>query len=229
MSAFRLDTSTKLIVAVVLANLLSIGLLINRIIFSDSDRYAFLLWNAILAAVPAFLAYWLVCRVRKYGWLKPAQLLLGGLWLTFLPNSFYVITDLVHLRPNFEADIFYDIILLSSFWLNGLILGILSIVLVHLELNKRLSVVKSSAVIGTVILISSFAVYLGRFTRWNTWDLLLQPAGLLFDVSDRFVNPAQHPQTFQFTILLFLFFSVTYFIIWQAVNLVKESNLRSKE
>jgi uncharacterized membrane protein len=208
----------RLVLAVILSNLFAIALVVNRVLFSESYRYLFLLWNILLAALPAILAVWLVRRIRKHGWLKPKQILLTFLWLAFLPNSFYLLTDFIHLRQTFEADILYDIVLLASFLINGLILGYISLVVLHRELIKRVSSIQAASLILLTLFLSSFAIYLGRFTRWNTWDLLLQPAGLLFDVSDRFVNPGAHPQTFSITLLLFVFLSVIYFVVWEAVN-----------
>lgn len=213
----------RLLTAIIISNLLSVGLLGVRILFSDSLRYVFMLWNILLAAIPAMLALWLVERIRKYGWLKPKQLILTAVWISFLPNSFYLLTDFIHLRPTYEAELLYDITLFASFLVNGLILGYLGLVLVHRELVKRLHPRAVWAIVSAIILASSFAIYLGRFTRWNTWDLLLQPAGLLFDVSDRFVNPSAHPQTFSTTLLIFIFLFVTYLVVWEIISFLSES------
>jgi uncharacterized membrane protein len=208
----------RLVFAIILANLLSVFLVVNRVLFSDSYRYTFMLWNILLAIVPVLLAMWLVQRIRKHGWLRRGQIILTAVWLAFLPNSFYLITDFIHLQPTYEADILYDIALLASFMVNGLILGCVSLLLVHRELAKRLNPGWAASLITLILLGSSFAIYLGRYTRWNTWDLLLQPAGLLFDVSDRFINPSAHPQTFGMTLLLFVFLAAFYFVLWEAIN-----------
>jgi uncharacterized membrane protein len=229
MHSLRTRIYNRLVLAIILSNLLSAVLVINRVLSSDSYRYMFLLWNMLLAAVPVLIAIWLVGRIRKYGWLQPRQIGLTILWLAFLPNSFYLLTDFIHLRQTFEADILYDITMLTSFLINGLILGYISLVLVHRELVKRLTPTRAFSLILMIVLAASFAVYLGRFTRWNTWDLLLQPAGLLFDVSDRFVNPGAHPNTFSTTILLFAFLSAIYLIVWQAIQFVSESARNSAD
>ncbi len=218
MNQERTKLYNRLVFAIITANLLSVALVINRMVFSDSYRYAFMLWNILLAAIPVFLSLWLVQRIRKYGWLRTGQVILSVVWLAFLPNSFYLVTDFIHLQPSFEADILYDITMLASFMVNGLILGSISLMLIHRELAKRLSPRQTTGLIMLLLLGSSFAIYLGRFTRWNTWDLVLQPAGLLFDVSDRFINPAAHPQTFSVTLLLFIFLAAFYFVIWEAIN-----------
>lgn len=195
--------------------------LAGRLVVTDSSRYIFLLWNLILAAIPAVLAWGLVMRLKQHSWLGWQQLLLSILWLGFLPNSFYLVTDFVHLRPNYEADLLFDIILLSSFLLTGLTLGFVSVFLVHQEIIKRLKQNQAIVLVALIFLVSSFAVYLGRFTRWNSWDVLLRPAGLLFDVTDRFVNPAAHSQTYLVTSTMFLLLFSLYMVVWEGIQLLK--------
>jgi len=45
---------------------------------------------------------------------------------------------------------------------------------------------------AVVLLACSFAIYLGRYLRWNTWDIVTQPFALLFDITDRLMHPLQH-------------------------------------
>lgn len=208
--------------------LVSVGLLTARIFVTDSLRFVFLYWNLVLAIMPAVLAFWLVLRIKRFGWFKWQQLVLSILWLGFLPNSFYLITDMVHLRPNYEASLYFDVVMLSSFMLNGLFLGFYSIYLVHLELKKRFSADFSMSMVAIIFLLCSFATYLGRFTRFNTWDIILQPAGLLFDVSDRFINPTQHNDTYLATASLFIVLFSAYLVTWSAIRSLKSGGLRQK-
>lgn len=211
----------KLTIALGLSCAVSIGLLFVRIEASDSMRYSFLLWNLALAILPALLAWWLVLRIDEHGWIKWPQILLTIVWLSFLPNSFYLITDFVHLRQTYEVSLIFDIVLMMSFVLNGLIFGYLGIVLVHDRLVKRFKPRWAMAMIMMIFLLCSFAAYLGRYTRWNSWDIILRPAGLLFDVSDRFVNPAAHEQTYMMTILFFALLSTIYLVIWESLQLAR--------
>lgn len=221
-AAVKPVSTTGFLTALALLSAVSVGLLSFRILSSDSMRYVFLFWNLVLAAIPLALAWWLLIRVRKYGWLKWQQIGLSFLWLIFLPNSFYLITDLIHLRPNFEADLLFDIVLLMSFIVTGLILGFVGVYMLHRELDARLTrPLYGYGIIGVVLLAVSFAVCLGRYTRWNTWDILLQPAGLLFDVSDRVINPSSHLQTYQTTFILFLLLFATYAVIYEGARLLR--------
>lgn len=208
--------------SIILACSVSALFLTARILITDSLRFVFLYWNLVLALVPAILAFWLVRRIHLYGWFKWPQIMLTATWLIFLPNSFYLVTDMVHLRANFEASFYFDVVMLTSFMLNGLALGFYSVFLVHKELKKHFSPHFTMTVIGIVFLLCSFATYLGRFTRWNSWDILLQPFGLLFDVSDRFVNPAMHDETYLATSSLFVVLFSAYMVVWSAFGRVRK-------
>lgn len=215
------STANRFIASVAGLCAVSVGLLVARVISSDSSRYIFLLWNLVLAAIPALLAYWLVQRIREFGWLKWQQLAITAGLLAFLPNSFYLVTDFVHLRDTFEVSLIYDVVLLASFMFTGLVLGYSAVYLVHRELRKRFAGVDALIIVGILFFTTSFAIYLGRFTRWNTWDLLLQPAGLLFDVSERFVNPSVHADTYVTTVTIFLLLFCLYMVIYQAIRLAR--------
>lgn len=211
----------RLVMALTLMAGVSCGLLAARIFISDSMRYSFMPWNLFLGIVPAILALWLVTRVRQYGWLKWQQLLLTALWIVFLPNSFYMITDLIHLRVNYEAPLLFDVTLLMSFIASGLVFGFISVYMVHKELVKRIKEFNVYAIIMFIFLMASFAICLGRYTRWNTWDILLQPAGLLFDVSDRVVNPNAHILTYQTTLILFALLASIYIVIYESARYLR--------
>ncbi len=200
-------------------SLVACGLLFARVLSSDSMRYVFLTWNLILATIP--LGWLLVRRVRRYGWSGWAQIVLTIVWVLFLPNSFYLITDFIHVRATYEASLFFDVMLIMTFVLAGLIMGFTSLYMVHSELKKRTDPRIAWEFVTVVLYICSFAIYLGRFSRWNTWDILLKPAGLLFDVSDRVVNPAAHASTYITTLICFAVLMSTYWVIYEAGELIR--------
>ena len=64
---------------------------------------------------------------------------------------------------------------------------------------------------GPRVILGMFrATSLGRFERWNSWDLLTRPLSLLSDVTDRMINPLAHPRTLGATILLAGFLMLGY-------------------
>lgn len=220
-SSAREQNIKMFIICVAATCLISILLLVGRILFSDSLRYVFLIWNLVLAAVPALLAWWLADRLKTRSWLAWQQVLITAAVIAFLPNSFYLITDFVHLRQTSEASLYFDVVMLSSFVFNGMILGFITIHLLHRQLIRRLNDRNALMLVMFIFLLASFATYLGRFTRFNTWDIILRPAGLLFDVSDRFVNPSLHTDTYLATITLFGVLFSAYLVFYFGLKLLR--------
>ncbi len=127
-------------------------------------------------------------------------------------------SDLIHLRNTGDIGLLFDIVLfLSCIW-NGLLAGIISLIMVHRQLLKRRTANFATLLITGVLLANSFAIYLGRSLRWNTWDLLVSPAGLLFDVSERIIHPLAHPQAFVTTLTFFALIGSIYAVVWNLVQ-----------
>jgi uncharacterized membrane protein len=182
------------------------------------------MWNLFLAWLPLIFAWMLAKRCPRGIFWSWTNFVWFTLWLLFLPNSFYLVTDFIHLTKTNQISLIFDVILLTSYALTGLILGFTSLLLVHVKLWQRLKNKAYLVVYGTLLL-CGFAIYLGRFLRWNSWDIITNPLGLIFDVGIRLTNPTEHIFTFSATLLFFVFLSVLYFVIWKAVFLAKQSNL----
>jgi uncharacterized membrane protein len=217
---------TKVAQALFVSNAACLLLFLLRSIESDTNRYWFLIWNLFLGWLPLGFAWWLSRRLGRRRWSEPGNLLLTFLWLGFLPNSFYLVSDLIHLHVTGEVSLLYDIVMFSLFIFNAYVAGFLSLFLVHRELLKRLSYYQAHTVVGAVLLVCSFAIYLGRSLRWNTWDVLVNPAGLLFDVSDRIINPGAHPQAIVTTSTFFILLGSMYMVIWHLVQALRADNRR---
>jgi len=209
-----------------LSSLVSVGLFSVRVLASQNTRYWFLLWNLALAWLPLLFAWWLNRRLREQPWISWQPLLLTALWLGFLPNSFYIVSDLIHLRSTGEVSQLFDVVMFVSFVWNGYLLGFTSVYFVHRELLDRMRAQYAHLVIGIVLLLCSFAIYLGRYLRWNTWDVLINPAGLLFDVSDRLIFPTYYPQTFTTTATFFVLLASIYAVVWQMVHILRDHQAR---
>lgn len=212
----------QLLVTFGLSSLVSVGLFTLRVLASQNTRYWFLLWNLALAWLPMLFAWWLVKRLQRQAWPSWQNVLLTALWLGFLPNSFYIASDLIHLRSTGEVSQLFDIVMFVSFTWNGFLLGFTSLFFVHQQLLARLKAANAHATVAVVLLLCSFAIYLGRYLRWNTWDVLINPAGLLFDVSDRLIYPTAHPQTFTTTASFFVLLSSMYVVVWQLIHIFRE-------
>lgn len=183
----------------------------------------FMIWNLFLAWLPLLFAWLLEVHLSKNSWVSWQGIVYSFLWLGFLPNSFYIASDLVHIRNTASDLVLFYVVTLLSFTISGLLLGYSSLYIVHRQLLKRLKARLAHLLITAILLLSGFAIYLGRELRWNTWDVLINPAGLIFDVSDRFTNPAAHSRTFQVTLLFFILLGSLYTIIWQVIESARPS------
>jgi len=78
------------------------ALLLLRFERSGSVAMGFLAWNLFLAAIPA-VAAWFFARAMANGSSLIQQIVWFAVWLVFLPNAPYIITDFVHLKaPGFS-------------------------------------------------------------------------------------------------------------------------------
>lgn len=136
------------------------------------------------------------------------------MWVGFLPNTWYVLTDFVHVYPTGEVSQLYDIVLIASLVVVGFIAGFSSLFLVHTRLIPILGSKISGYVATGVLLLSSFGIYLGRDLRWNTWDVISNPAGIVVDLTDRIIDPLGHPRFITMTGLFFILLGSIYLGIW---------------
>lgn len=202
-------------VTLLLSSSVSVGLLLIRIAVTGTSRLSFLLWNLFLAWLPLIFAFWLKLRLTGKKVPDWKELFLVGVWLVFLPNSFYMLSDLIHLQSSGEVILLYDTALVASFVINGLILGYLSLYIVHQFTKKYFGATFAYFFSQSVLFLSGFAIYLGRYLRWNTWDVVVNPAGLVFDVSDRVINPGTHVHTFIVTGVFYVLLGSTYAVIYR--------------
>lgn len=211
----------RYIKALIGLSLISIVLFTVRAISFNSTKLWFLNWNLFLAWLPIFFGYYLQLQLQKKKLKLWPIIFFSILWLAFLPNSFYLITDFIHLQTSTKASLLIDAVMLFSYSITGLALGYSSVYTVHNVLKKYIPKPGPDGIIAVVFLLNSFAIYLGRYLRWNSWDIIINPAGLLFDVSDRIINPTLYEQTFTTTALFFFYISVTYIVIKQFLDIKK--------
>jgi len=189
---------------------------------NHSWAFADLLYNLFLAWVPLGLTIWLTRILQRRLWSHWQSLGVTLLWLCFLPNSFYMLTDFIHLQDYSRVDQIFDLIMFSSFILNAFVLGLISVYVVHAQLRWRMRDRNSTITLAGLLLATSFAIYIGRDLRWSTWDILFNPASLLFDISDRLLHPFSHPEMFTTTLGFFALIASIYAVAWYALRLVRQ-------
>jgi len=188
-------------------------LLAVRIIVTGELTYIFLAWNLFLAWIPFAIS-------QNFNGVKNRWkiLFLVGAWLLFLPNAPYIITDFLHLRSRPPIPYWYDILLLFSAALNGLLLGLLSLLSVEKFLITRYGNRISGFIILSSFFLCSFGIYMGRYLRWNSWDIIINPDEIAGDILVRIFNPFDHFGTWSVTILFGSFFYVIYYSIKNFIN-----------
>ncbi len=221
-SAFRRQVSV--LAALAAASALCCAVVIARIYFSGTWRYVFLLWNLFLAWIPLVTA---LAAYNAYRHLRLGRLVALGLavvWLLFFPNAPYMLTDLLHLAAVDNVPLWYDTLLLATFAWTSFLLGFVSLYLMQTVVRRAAGAVTGWIFATGVLALSAFGVYLGRFQRWNSWDVLYRPLALLADIADRLRHPLSHPRTLVFSGLLAVFLVTTYLVLVAFAHLPQEAH-----
>ena len=179
-----------------------------RIDRTGSGYYLFLLGNLFLACVPLFFSTALRLGNRlRWHWTIMAGL--ACLWLLFLPNAPYILTDILHLTRASQAPAWYDLALLLSCAGTGLLVGYLSLNDVEGIVARKFSPVAGWIFALVSLLLSGFAIYLGRFLRWNSWDVLFTPT-LVLDIAGAILHPRDHVRPLSVTLIFGVIFALGY-------------------
>jgi uncharacterized membrane protein len=214
---------SRLIFVIGLLSFVSVGFYAGSVIANHSLSYWYLVWNLFLAWLPLVFVFLLIKFLRHHTWSGFGGTVLTLLWLLFLPNSFYIVSDFIHLGDVGQVDIQYNAVMFLLFALSGLLLGYVSLYLVHQQLLKRLRRSTGHILIAVIILLCSYAIYLGRDLRWNSWDAFLHPAGVIFGLSDPFLSPSIHHAAFTTTLTFFVLISTLYIVGWQCMKIFRPS------
>jgi len=172
-------------------------LLTARVVHTGQATHTYIAWNIFLAWLPVLFAH-LAVRPGATPW--PLRLVLGLAWLLFLPNAPYLVTDLKHLHQG-AVPILYDVVLLFSAALCGLALGLVSLRWMQAAVTDRLGRWPGRLFGLGALGAAGFGIYLGRYLRWNSWDLLLNPSALVRDILMHVTHPVQHWQAWALALL----------------------------
>ncbi|QRY53056.1 DUF1361 domain-containing protein [Mycolicibacterium septicum] len=167
----------------------------------------FLVWNLVLAWIPMVVAIAFDLVERRL-WLLP----LGAAWLAFLPNAPYLVTDLVHLGEGYEL---WRHVLQYGFaaW-TGILLGVVSLLLVHQRIDDEFGAFWGWLVAVLSVAACAVGVVIGRFQRWNSWDLVTQPDAVVAATFDWMRSPLSYVQSTGVAIAVAAFFGLAYLTIW---------------
>lgn len=185
------------------------ALSVFRYVYTDTNVFLFLNWNLFLAFLP-----WLFSTVLTiYPKLQQNKLVLIALvfsWLLFFPNSLYILTDLFHLQLQTSMPKWFDLVLILSFAWTGLMFGFMSLWDIEKIMGNKIHKNLMPVVSLSLLFLGSFGIYLGRYLRWNSWDVITEPFNLFFDIGDRILKPLQHKGTWGMTLFMFVFLNMIY-------------------
>jgi len=183
-------------------------LILVRYVLTGTLIYIFILWNIILAAAPLWVESLMRSATRKWkGWIAGGvSLILGGAWLMLLPNAFYILTDFTHQNNDVvvnmrddgyfggiyysrgDAMYVYDSLLILTATIVGAYFGGLALLHAYTFFRKHLSKSVAYGILGGIMVLSGIGVYIGRYGRWNSWDVLYRPLHILTDFLYQFVS-----------------------------------------
>jgi uncharacterized membrane protein len=206
--------------ALLLAAAICLALVAGRILVTRDIHYGFLIWNLFLAWVPLMFASVLYDRHRSgqvKGW-RPAALFV--LWLLFFPNAPYIFTDVIHLAERLRASFWIDLSLVLSCAFTGLLFGFLSLYLLQGIITHKYSAAAGWLFSAGMLCLSGFGIYMGRFLRFNSWDVFLDPLLVYHRMNNWVFNPRNEPQApFMFAVLFSLFLLISYVILYSLTHL----------
>jgi uncharacterized membrane protein len=195
------------------ASVFAVSLVLLRFALSGSTHYSNLLWNLALAWVPLALALIVYDRHRRGAGL-PALAAPLLLWLLFLPNAPYLVTELGLLRIIEDMPVWFDVALLATFGWTGLMLGFVSVYLVQAVARRLAGPLAGWACALGALGAAGVGIYLGRYLRWNSWDLLVQPTAVLRDSVARLDSP----QLIGMSLVMAAFLTVAYTMLYVVLD-----------
>jgi uncharacterized membrane protein len=182
-------------------------------IYAGNSENLAMAWNLFLAWIPFVLALIIYDRGSPTA-SRPALVAVAVLWLLFLPNAPYIVTDLKYIDGFGSVSALYDVVLLASAALAGLLLGLTSLFLIHAVARRLIGAFSAWALVVGALALSSFGIYLGRVQRWNSWDVFVRPGSLFGDIAGGLLHPLSHPHPIAVTIVFTSFLVASYVVFY---------------
>ncbi len=180
------------------------------------NRYSgWIIWNLFLAFIPLALSFWL------FRWQTKSRSLLWWIglivFIAFLPNAPYLLTDIIHLieatRAGYSAWIITLIFIPLHLFaiLSGLEAYVVSLINQGHYLRRQGA---GKFVIWAELIVHALCavgVYLGRFRRFNSWDLVTQPRIVFIKT----INDLTTKQPLLVIAITFVVIAVSYWLMKQ--------------
>ena len=225
---YRNRYSLAVFVLLNLACLICIMLVAARVAYSDTGRHTGLIWNLFLAWIPFMLAYF----AHAVSWRRATLFLIipviAFLWLIFFPNAPYMLTDLQDLsRSAVGAPLWYDVIIVVWASWTGMLLGVISLYLMQNIIIRTFGRTAGWVFVFVISALSSFGVYIGRFVRLNSWDILQNPTETAQQIVGVVIDPSMRLAAF--TILYTIFFLFVFLLLYSFSHMLSEQSKRFEQ
>lgn len=206
-----------------LACAICIMLVVARVAYSDTRDRTGLIWNLFLAWIPFMLAYF----AHLVSWRRTTLYLIipaiAFLWLIFFPNAPYMLTDLQDLsRRATDAPLWYDVIIVVWCSWTGMLLGVISLYLMQDIVARTFGRRTGWFFVFVISALSSFGIYIGRFVRLNSWDILQNPAETAQEILGIVVDPSMRLAAF--TISYATFFIFVFLLLYSFSHMLREQS-----
>ena len=175
-----------------------LGFLAVRIIYTHELDYIFYPWNLLLALVPLYISGLL----QKQATFNCKSILLLCLWLLFLPNAPYLVTDIFHFEERSPVPMWFDLLLVFSGAWNGILICMISLYRVEKFLKRVYKVKFINAIIFALLIACGYGIYIGRYLRYNSWDVITKPVSILKTSTRHVYHPLQNLNVWLFTLYL---------------------------
>jgi uncharacterized membrane protein len=144
----------------------------------------------------------------------------------FFPNAPYILTDLIHLTSGYYRHFWVDLTLFLLCAFTGLVLGFVSLYLMQSLMARSLGRIAGWLFVIAALGLSSFGVYLGRFLRFNSWDVL-RPGHIFSGLNAWLEGPMLNLSSGAFLVLFATFLFVAYVMLY-ALTLLSPTQARPK-
>ena len=222
----------KLLITLLLvaASVISVILARVRMAYSNTNDYSVLIWNLGLAWIPfvfAAIAYGISWSRKLIYLVVPVC---AFIWLIFFPNAPYILTDFQHLSTNANnAPLWYDVLMLVWFAWTGLLLGVISLHFMQEVVTRAFGRITGWVFTFVVTVLSSIGIFLGRFYRWNSWDILGDPLPIVHDIWGWLRHPFANLRVYGFTLLFTALFLFVYLAIHAFARVIQEKRAPESE
>ena len=177
-------------------------------------------WNILLLAIPFFIVLYLGKYYKSNKLNKPHQklfaVILGLVWLFFIPNAPYIINDVRHIVSDCLNNDYYRVCAESAwmilFFFTYACVGWVSFVYLLNQMKNFIIVVFSKRLarifIILIIPVISWGVLLGLINRWNSWEFFIYPIQFIKQALFYFMDFTYFYNWFLYTVFLYILYFV---------------------